>query len=445
MRGAQARHLSAATPPFEWGVATSAYQIEGGNDRGGRGPSIWDSWGPSPVNSYELWRADVQAMRELGVKNYRFSISWPRMFPMGAGAPNAEGVRFYSTFIDALLEAGITPWITLYHFDLPQALQDAYGGWASARIVPDYAAYAEAAFRQFGGRVKRWLTFNEPKNFCFLGYATAVMAPFLKDAGGADAWHCTLHVLQAHAEAVARFRRIVPGGKISMALDSMWALPRSSSAVDTEAAQRYLDFKLGIYADPLWFGAWPASVEQRIAALPPLPPALAARLNASQPDFFAINAYSSLYIYDQANATGGYGEGRVDFSESYHGGANNATLGALADSDWLYVHPDGMRRLLAYVSKRYSPAEVVVSENGVDDPGEAALGLPDALRDDFRTEFFRGYVQAAEDAVAQDAVPLRYYFVWSLLDNFEWQMRMTKRFGIVCVKTMPDVIACHLK
>ena len=383
-------------------------------------------------------------MQRLGVKHYRTSLAWGRLFPDGDGTkpPNAAAIKHYKAWFKAYKEAGIDILVTLYHFDMPQALQDRYGGWADERVVADFTAYAKAAMTELGPYVRTWLTFNEPKNACFLGWSTGIFAPFVKDpaaqtpAGSAAGWRCMHSMVASHA-AIAKFYATLPapagGGKVGAALDTEWTIPlNASSPDDVEAAQRYIDFRLGIFADPLYKGDWPASVKARIppSVLPPISESLRRDLLAHKPTTFWINHYSTKVIKHAPGNTGGYGEGLTDYGEQYTF-ANGTAVGPVADSSWLYVYPAGLRALLGYVNRVYKPKSVIVSESGVDVPDEAAKGREEVLKDDFRVDYYKGYVKAASDAKTIDGVPVDLYLAWSLTDGVEWAEKMTKLFGIV--------------
>jgi len=429
-------------PPFKWGVANSAFQVEGANEVDGRGPSIWDKWiadkyalpDGSPIDHYRLWERDVQVMKDLGISTYRFSLSWPRLLPTGRGAINQKAVDHYGKLLDALNDAGITPLVGLNHFDLPMALQEEYGGWVSPRVVDDFGAYAAAAFKALGGKAKHWLTLNEPKNMASLGYGIGVHAPFQKDPSGADQWAAAFHMLEGHAAAVKAFKKQnIKGGTVGIALDCEHVLPLDpDSQADKDAAQRYIDFRLGAFADPIWFGKWPDSVKERVPAniLPAIPANLSSFFKDNKPETFYLNHYTTKVVWFKAGATNGYGDGAGEFGERYET-ADGKPLGPVGDSKWLYVYPQGLRATLNYVNKRYKPKDMVLSESGVDGPGESKLEGDAAIDDTFRTDYFKGYVQAAVDAVEKDKVPLSLYIGWSLLDGLEWQEGMTKRFGIV--------------
>ena len=309
-------------PPFPWGVASSAFQIEGAAATDGKGPSIWDTFCQTPgkvagnhtgdvaCDFYHRYEADIALMARLGVSAFRFSLAWARILPAGRGDPNPAGLAFYHRVLDALAAAGIEPHVSLYHWDLPQALEDEYEGWLSPASVDDFAAYADLAFREFGGKVKFWSTFNEPYTFAFCGYAHGIHAPGrcsdrAKCAGGGDSavepWLVSHHVLLAHAAAVAAFRaRSIPGGRISINLNAEWAEPATASPADAAAASRYLDFQVGLYAEPVFLtGDYPASVRARVPALPAFTPAQSAALKGSA-DYFALNHYTSRWVRDVA-------------------------------------------------------------------------------------------------------------------------------------------------
>eukprot|EP00884_Botryococcus_braunii_P008097 jgi/Botrbrau1/17289/Bobra.0015s0046.1 len=316
-------------PDFFLGFATAAYQVEGGANDGGRGPTIWDTFthtsgkvhnnetGDVAVDFYHRFQDDIRIMKSLGIKHFRLSVAWSRIFPAGVGSqPNQQGLDFYSNLVDALLDAGITPYVTLFHWDLPQALQDKYGGWEGGQVVDDFAAYASAVFKALGNRVVWWTTFNEPWTFCFLGYGIGVHAPGVKGESRAAPWVCTYHVLLAHAAAVKAFRALVPGGKISMNINGDWSEPYSTSAADQEAAARHMEFQIAIFGDPLYTGDWPESVKKRVAALPAFTPQQAADILNST-DYYAMNFYTAKFCTECARKPRRRGAG-------HHGCQRNA-------------------------------------------------------------------------------------------------------------------------
>jgi beta-glucosidase len=419
-------------------VATSSYQIEGGAHEGGRGESIWDAFcripgktkdenGDVACDHYHRWREDIELMKELGVTAYRFSIAWPRIFPEGAGAPNEEGIQFYNELIDALLEAGIDPWVTLYHWDLPSALQEKYGGWMSREIIADFTAYADCCFSRFGDRVKNWITLNESWCTAILGYAMGRHAPGMKSRTGP--WTVGHHLLLAHAGAVDCYRNKYAhqNGRIGISNNCDWREPFSDDPRDAAAAEVGLEFMLGWFADPIWRGDYPESMKKRLGdQLPGFTAAEKALLKGSA-DFFGLNHYSTCY----ARAV-------EEGSESWVGnagifGARDVELVAMKDrpvnaTGWAIV-PEGFGKLLRWIDARYEHPPIYITENGT---SILADSVEEAVDDDQRSDFIRDYLSEAFKARA-DGVDLRGYFAWTLLDNFEWSHGYDVRFGLVHV------------
>lgn len=445
---------AAAKPDMFWGSATAAYQVEGAVWEGGRGPSIWDTFAHTPGKTlngdtgdvtddfYHRYPEDIKLMQSLGIRNFRLSIAWPRIFPQGRGEPNPEGLAFYSDLIDALLAAGIEPHVTLYHWDLPQALMDEYGGWLSEAVVPDFARYAAVMFRALGGRVVWWTTFNEPWTFCFLGYGNGEHAPGRcsdrskspEGDSASEPFIASHNVLRAHAAAVAEFRVAVPGGRISMNINGDWAEPYDlESQADRDAAERHIQFQVALYADPLYRGDYPAAVRDRVPGLPSFTAAERAALLGSM-DYYAMNHYASNYVRDAPRwaADPGSPWQWEDTSQS-DTNARGHKIGPKADSPWLNVSPGGFRSMINWISKRYGRPPIVVTESGCDVPDESSLPPHAALADPFRVDYYRSYLAAAMQAKHQDGVDLQGYFAWSLLDNFEWAMGFKNRFGIIHV------------
>lgn len=356
-------------------------------------------------------------MKSLGVASFRFSLSWPRIVPDGSGSVNEKGLQFYSDVVDALLAAGIDPHVTLYHWDLPQALQDAYGGWMDARSVDDFARYAAAVFARLGDRVTSWSTFNEPYTFAFCGHELGIHAPGrcsdrARCAAGDSAvepWVVSHHVLLAHAAAVKHFRRLVPTGRISININAEWAEPLTDAPEDAAAASRYLDSQLGLYGDPLWFGDYPESLKKMVPALPTFTEQQKKDIKGSA-DYFLLNHYTSRYVKHAP------GSAPVDAAAVTERGG--VPIGPRAASFWLYSVPWGFRKLIAHVAARYG-AEILITESGCDGPGEETRPLPGVLDDSFRLDYYKNYVAAAEDAVRHDGANVTSYASWSLLDNFE--------------------------
>ncbi|PRW44359.1 E3 ubiquitin- ligase UPL7 [Chlorella sorokiniana] len=374
---------------------------------------------------------DIQLLRSLGIRNFRLSLSWPRLLPKGRGELNQEGVHFYNRVIDMLLASCIEPHVTFYHWDLPQALENEYGGWLSDRVVNDFAAYAEAAFKLFGDRVKYWTTINEPQTICNNGYESGVMAPGRcsnrtccpEGNSTTEPQICAYHVLLAHAAAVPAFRRLVPNGKISLNTNlAPFLVPLTSSPEDANATEALNRWTSGPFLDPHFTGDWTA---ERLQLLPPdiLPcftPEQSQQLKAAK-----INYYNGAYGYFDPNST--------FLSANSTTNSSDGTPLPVAESSWIKIFPSSIRNMLVWVDRRYGRPPILVTENGVSVPGENGMPLEQALCDTFRVDFYRQYMGNASLAKKEDGVDLQGYFAWSLLDNFEWADGYSVRFGIVYV------------
>jgi beta-glucosidase len=417
---------------FVWGVSTSSYQIEGAVFEGGRGEGIWDEFcrrpgttkngenGDVACDHYHRWPEDIELLKELGVKVYRFSISWPRIFPQGTGTPNEEGIRFYSNLMDALLEAGIEPWVNLYHWDLPLALQEKYEGWISPRIIDDFTAFADCCFDRFGDRVKTWMTMNEPWCASILGYAMGNHAPGIKS--DTAPWQVAHHLLLAHGRAVECYRtnyQPAQGGCIGIANNCDWREPFSDSPEDIAAAEVATEYMLAWFADPVYFGDYPQSMKDRLGSKLPEFTDEEKELLKGSSDYFTC-----------------YARAVEEGSESWIGnsgifGARDIELLNIPDlpanaTGWV-IKPDGLGKLLRWIDKRYGRPPVYVTENGTSVKADT---VEEAVEDQKRIDYYRDYIAVVQKA-ADDGVDLRGYFAWTLLDNFEWTHGYDIRFGLV--------------
>jgi beta-glucosidase len=413
-------------PGFVFGVASSAYQIEGAVNEDGRGPSIWDAFAHQPgrtangetgdvaCDHYHRWEDDLDLMRGLGVDAYRFSVSWPRVLPEGTGHVNQPGLGFYDRLVDGLLERNIDPVLTLYHWDLPQALQER-GGWATPDAAEWFAEYASVLADRLGDRVRTWVTLNEPQVFAFTGHGRGRHAP------GIAHWPTALRVadnaLAAHASAAARIRSAVPDARIGVALDLNQVEPATDSEADEQAALRHRALQQDWFLDPLFGRGYPEVALQahaeagHLEGLALAPPAQGAL------DFIGLNYYTRELVSADAVAPFGL---RVIGAH----GVRRTTMG------W-EIHPDGLRQVLRWLHASYAPRAIVVTENGAAFPDSDPLD-GDAVDDAERRAFLADHVAAAAQALAE-GVPLTGYFAWSLLDNFEWEKGYGQRFGIVRV------------
>lgn len=441
-----------------FGAATAAYQVEGAAFEGGRGPSIWDSFtrlpgkildgsnGDVSCNQYHRYEEDIDMIVKMGFDSYRFSISWSRIFPDGfGGSVNKEGIDYYNRIIDTLISNGVKPFVTLYHWDLPQALHDAFGGWLNPEIARYFAIYAEECFAAFGDRVKHWITLNEPLRFSLFGYGIGIHAPGRSsdrarssEGDSSREPYLTAHnALLAHAAAVDVFNRkfrVQQGGKIGLALDSEWAEPLTGSLEDKEAAQRHLEFQLGWFLDPIYFGDYPDSMRKYVRDRLPMFSKEQMGLLRGSLDFIGLNHYTTRYI------TPAHPSSQMTLASGWLHDSNVTRLievdgkpiGDKGASYWMYIVPWGISKVLNWITKRYNRPPVYVTENGMDDEGCTSKSLEEFLHDSKRVKFYQDYLSFAAQAIREGA-DLRGYFAWSLMDNFEWQLGYTKRFGLVYV------------
>jgi beta-glucosidase len=418
---------------FLWGVATSAYQIEGATGEGGRGESIWDRFASTPgtiadgsdggmaCDHYHRWREDLSVMRQLGVQAYRFSIAWPRVMPHGRGAVNATGLDFYDSLVDGLLDAGIRPFATLNHWDLPQRLQDE-GGWPVRGTAEAFVAYAEAVSMRLGDRIRDWTTHNEPWCVATLGHEQGVHAPGHRDP--VEALRASHHLLLSHGWAVPVLRRNSPGARVGIVLNLVPGYPASPSDADHEATRRFDGSFNRWYLDPIFRGSYPRdAVEDRRQAghLPrgEMPwveeqdlPGIAAPL-----DYLGVNYYSRAVLRSD----------RIPEAANAPRSVTEAPREERTDMGW-EVYPQGLHDLLVRVQREYRPPKVYVTECGA--AYDTGPGPGRRVADGRRREFLRDHLLAALGAIA-DGVPLAGFFLWTLVDNFEWRHGYGKRFGVV--------------
>jgi beta-glucosidase len=417
--------MTAFPPDFLWGVSTSAYQIEGAWDEDGRGPSIWDTFcrqpgriadgssGDTACDHYHRWRDDVPLLRDLGVKAYRFSIAWPRVLPEGAGRVNTAGLDFYDRLCDALVEVGIEPWPTLYHWDLPQALQDR-GGWPERGTVDAFVEYAEVVAKRLGDRVRGWITHNEPFIAAVFGHYLGWHAPGVRDLRATlQAAH---HILLSHGRAARALRALRPGTPVGIALNLSPVDPACDTAADQAAARRLDGWLNRWYLEPLFHAAYPTDL---LAHFGPAAPAMKADdlADIALPlDFLGVNYYT------RAVARHDPGEPAIQ--------AQLVTPAGVERSMMWEVYPEGLPRLLEQLACEYPGPQLLVTENGMplaDVPDER-----DRIDDSLRIAYLRRHLAGVLHCIGQ-GVPVRGYFVWSLLDNFEWSYGYRPRFGLVHV------------
>ncbi|KAJ8963824.1 hypothetical protein NQ314_005355, partial [Rhamnusium bicolor] len=395
---------------FLFGTATASYQIEGGWDADGKGENIWDrlthtqpelikdgNSGDIACDSYHKYKEDVALLKALGVNHYRFSLSWSRILPTGfIYHVNEAGVNYYRNLIKELKDNDIEPLVTIFHWDTPQPIHEV-GGFPSEFIVDYFADYARLVFELFGNDVKYWLTFNEPKQICHDGYGTAAKAPIIA-SNGIGEYLCTHNLLKAHAKAYHIYDeefRPTQNGQVSIVIDTPWYEPDSDSPEDIVAAETRIQFAFGWYANPIFNGDYPEIMKTRIAdrsrlegfgssRLPEFTPEEIAYINGTY-DYLGLNSYASYLVKA--------------------------------------VTPWGMRKLLKWVKDTYNNPAIIITENGYSDNGTYG-------DDSIRKNYYQTYLSNIRDAMVYDEVNVFGYTVWSLLDNMEWMMGYTEKFGL---------------
>ena len=432
---------------FLWGSATAAYQIEGGVSEGGRGPSIWDTYSHTPgrtlngdtgdvaADHFHRWREDVAHMKELGLGAYRFSISWPRVQPGGSGEFNAEGIAFYSDLVDALIQAGIEPVVTLYHWDLPQELEDA-GGWANRETAYRFAEYAARMARELGTRVSVWTTLNEPWCSAYLGYASGVHAPGRTD--GAAALAAVHHLNLAHGLAGRAIRGVLGDeAKLSITLNLHVIRPDdTASAADVGAVRRIDALGNRAFLGPLLDGAYPADLLAGTAHVTDWSFVRDGDLEAINVplDILGVNYYATM----RARHFSGEGErvqadGHGDSAATPWVGVDDVEFvqqpGPYTTMGW-NIEPAGLTELLLSLHATYPDQPLMITENGAAFADDVAAD--GRVHDERRVAYLHDHIEAVGAAIDAGA-DVRGYFVWSLMDNFEWGYGYDRRFGIIRV------------
>ncbi|KAH8903862.1 glycoside hydrolase [Coniochaeta sp. PMI_546] len=461
-------------PDFVWGTATAAYQVEGGASQDGKGPSIWDTFThlvPSRTNGenadvtcdhYNRMRQDVEMMAGFGVDVYRFSIAWSRIIPQGGRSDpiNEQGLRFYNELIDCLLSHHIEPVVTLYHWDAPQGIYDRYGALLnSEEFRADFERYARLCFSRFGDRVKKWITFNEPYIISIFGHHSGVLAPGRCTASGGDSatepWRVGHTIIITHAAVTQIYAtefQPAQRGSISIVLNGHFYEPYdAASEEDKAAAQRRMEFYIAWFGDPIFLGKdYPAPMRAQLGSrLPDFTPGELELLRSAAPinAFYGMNHYTTKYARALTDPPADDDcTGNVE-ELSYN--SEGREIGPVSGVSWLRVAPSGFRKLLNWVWARYH-LPIIVTENGCPCPGESEMPVEQAVDDKFRINYLGLYLDAISRAIYEDGVPVQGYYVWSLMDNFEWSAGYGPRFGIVHVDYQslvrtPKRSACYLQ
>jgi len=411
---------------FYWGTATAAYQVEGAWNEDGKGESIWDRFahtvgnvkgaatGDVACDSYHRYKEDIALMKAMHLKSYRFSFSWPRIQPTGTGTPNPKGLDYYSRVVDGLLEAEIRPLATLYHWDLPQALEDK-GGWPNRDLAGYFADYSGIVATTLGDRIKNWAIFNEPGSFTTLGYYMGVHAPGRTNLP--EFLRATHVVNLAQGQAFRAVKAARPDASVGTAFGMSSAEAKTSSEADEAAAERYHAFRNLWFVDPAVKGEYPKVLSSQVPEESLGVKSGDMEVTKVPLDFFGINYYYRSIIAD-ANS-----------SESLHFESSSGKQGPQTEFGW-EVWPDSFYKLLMRISHDYNKPVIEITENGCsygDGPDEHGR-VPDQRRIDF----YRGYIGAMTRAI-KDGANIRGYYAWSLLDNFEWAEGYSQRFGLTYV------------
>ena len=409
-------------PGFVWGCATAAYQIEGGAREGGRGPSVWDVFSHTPGktfngdtgdvadDSYHLYKDDVQLLKNLGVKAYRMSISWPRIFPQGKGQPNPSGLDYYKRVLDELLANNIAPYVTLFHWDLPAALD---GGWQARSTALAFADYAAYVARQLSDRVRHFMTTNEFGCFTDLSYQVGQFAPGLK-LPAAQVNQVRHHGILAHGLGVQAIRANAPAAQVGLAENAKVCVPVIEDRANLEAARRATREENAPFLTTLMEGAYPDSYLQREGANAPHVEPGDMKAIGSPLDFVGLNVYTPTYVRADGSARGYAIE---PYPSSYPKMA----------SPWLYIGPECIYWAVRNVCEIWNPRAVYITENGCS--ATDVVTEAGRIEDTDRVMYLRNHLTHLQRA-AVEGFPIKGYFLWSLMDNFEWADGYSKRFGI---------------
>ncbi|XP_020580792.1 beta-glucosidase 18-like [Phalaenopsis equestris] len=439
---------------FLFGTATSSYQIEGAYSEGNKSMSNWDvftripgkildhSNGDVADDHYHRYMEDIELMHNLGVNSYRFSISWTRILPRGRfGQINQNGIIFYNNLIDALLDKGIQPFVTLCHYDIPQELEVRYGAWLSPQIQKDFAYFADICFKAFGEKVKYWSTLNEPNILATWGYMKGEYPPGRCSQPSCPSGDSRIepyvvahNLILSHAAAVNIYRKkyqAKQGGFIGIVMAAVWLEPFTNTPADKLATSRGLSFEVPWFIDPIIYGDYPPEMRQILGSRLPKFSSDDKQKLQNKLDFIGINHYSSFYAKDCMFSpcdSDTEGNGYAYFTAQKDG----QIIGAKTGVENFYVVPRGMENIILYVKERYNNTPIFITENGFGQEGSRNPSneiMNELLNDKERVEYHRTYLSSLMRAIRKGA-DVRGYFIWSLIDNFEWSSGYSKRFGL---------------
>ncbi|KAF7119620.1 hypothetical protein RHSIM_Rhsim13G0229900 [Rhododendron simsii] len=464
-------HRASFSDDFVFGTGSASYQYEGAAKEGGR---ITDgSNGNTAIDFYYQFKEDVKIMKKMGLEAFRFSISWSRILPCGQlnQGINKEGIRFYNDLIDELIANGITPFATLFHWDAPQALEDAYGGFLSSEIVDDFCDYADLCFWEFGDRVKHWITLNEPWSFSKYGYVIGTNAPgrgttavtpltssiedstwsfdqshrsntrtpsepFDNGNPATEPYIVAHNLLLAHAATVDLYRKNYQAcqkGKIGITNVITWMEPYTDSKADIDATERAQDFMLGWFLDPIVYGRYPQSMRKLVGSrLPEFSDTESEKLKGSY-DFLGINYYTAHYVADASNSNVEKLSYTTDPKVKYTSVRNGVPIGPQASCGWIYVYPQGIYDSMMYIKKKYKNPIIYITENGLGEESSLKKRFTEVRVDEMRTNYHIDHLRCLREAI-DDGVRVKGYFLWSLFDNFEWSTGYTNLYGLIYIE-----------
>ncbi|GKV13455.1 hypothetical protein SLEP1_g24457 [Rubroshorea leprosula] len=456
IEGSTALNRSSFPDGFIFGAASSAYQYEGATNVDGRKPSIWDTFvkeypdkisdhssGDAAEEFYYMFKEDIGRMKEIGLDSFRFSISWPRILPLGkiSGGINQKGINFYSSLIDHLLSNGIQPLVTMFHWDLPQALEDEYGGFLSPNIVDDFRDYANICFKEFGDRVKMWVTLNEPNLFSDEGYAEGNYAPgrcsdyignCTEGNSATEPYIVMHHLILSHANAVQLYKKkyqALQNGKVGVAVSCKWYVPKFDTIASKRAALRARDFLWGWIINPLIYGDYPKTMRDLVGSRLPNFTKQQSRMVKGSINFLGLNYYTARYANDSTYYNSVNLSYTTDSRVNITTEKNGIPIGEPTDVSWLYMYPRGIRDLLLYIKRRYNNPTIIITENGMGDLSDESSKMSDLINDTLRIKYHSLHLLYLSKAI-KEGVDVKGYYIWSFLDDFEWAAGYTNRFGI---------------
>ncbi|CAL1353732.1 unnamed protein product [Linum trigynum] len=445
-------------PGFVFGTATSAYQVEGAANQSCRGPSVWDKFahqfperiadrsnGDVAIDMYNLFVEDIQRMKYMNVDAYRLSISWSRVIPYGKRSTgvNREGIDFYHRVIDLLKQNGIEPYVTIWHWDTPQALEAEYGGFLSRDIVKDFEDYCDLLFEEYGGKITKWITLNEPVTYVMRGYDEGLMAPgrcstwvnhaCLAGNSGTEPYIVTHNLLLAHAAGYRLYQqkyKASQGGEVGITIVTFWFVPYTDTTADIDAAQRSLDFMYGWYMDPITYGHYPRNMIDLVGSRLPTFTSEESRSLKGSYDFLGLNYYTAYYSMNNPN----FDPEHLEYLKDSHAittatGANGELIGPELGTSWQYLYPQGLQYLLNYTKDTYRNPHIYITENGLSQEDDPTQSIEEATQDDTRISFYDSHLDSVLQSMIGYNVNVSGFFAWSFADNYEWNDGYSVRFG----------------